>query len=251
MAVLHEAIVASFDWPSSRLTRPNCRKLWICNKLRLWTHPNGRSRIPEQAMELTPEQLLFLRAHEVPLSSVFDASGMTKPNYQRAMKEAGKSFAYGVSRCLNGHQSIRTRAGHCIQCDHARIAYMLRHDAQLTIYIAGSARGRLIKVGCSSDVQVRRELLNSYWYGGQFDWRILATASPPAAGRVECEVHAKLARFQAAGDYVQGGRRHKCYELFRCNFDDAVEALRASLPRGIELSIPDSSATSAFQFREH
>lgn len=199
--------------------------------------------------DLTDEQRTFLVAHAIPLSSVFDASGMRKPDYQRAMKEARKSFAFGVSRCLNGHHSIRTRAGHCIQCDHSRIAYMLRHDAQSTIYIAGSIRGRLIKVGCSSDVEVRRKLLNSYWYGGQFDWQILATAYTSAAGSVECAAHSRLAGFQVAGEYEQGGRRHKCYELFRCDFDVAADAVRASLPTNVELCIPDQGrASTAFRF---
>jgi hypothetical protein len=201
--------------------------------------------------ELTPEQRTFLAARGIPLSCLFDASGMSKPDYQRAMKEAGKSFAYGVTPCIKGGHRLRTRAGHCIQCDHSKIAYMLRHDAPSTIYIAGSVRGRLLKVGCSNDVQVRRQLLNSYWYGGQFDWQILATAQTPSAGRVEFEVHARLARFHVSGEYVQGGKRRVCYELFRCDFEDAADAVRATLPAGITLRVPNlERATKAFRFRE-
>lgn len=199
---------------------------------------------------LSPEQLLFLRVHGIPLSSMFDATGMRTSDYQRAMKEEGKSFAYGVTPCNKALHRLRTRAGHCIQCDHAKIAYMLRHDAKSTIYIAGSARGRIIKVGCSNDVHVRRQLLNSYSYGGQFDWRILATATTARAGRVECDAHARLWRFHAHGEYVQGGKRRTCYELFQCDFDDAAEAVRASLPDGVTLEVLDAERASvAFRFR--
>jgi hypothetical protein len=200
--------------------------------------------------DLTPEQLAFFSAHGIPLSAVFDASGMRRSDYQRAMKEADKSFAFGVSRCRIGHQSLRTRAGHCIQCDHSRIAYMLGYDAPANIYIAGTLRGRLIKVGRSSDVAVRRQLLNSYRYGGQSDWQILASAHAPAAGRVEFEAHGRLARFSAAGHYEQGGQRHRCYELFECDFADAADAIRASLPNSVELVLRNQDrAENSFQFR--
>ena len=201
--------------------------------------------------ELTPEQRAFLAAHGIPLSDMFDASGMRKSDYSEAMREAGKNFAFGVSACGKGAHTLRTRAGHCIQCDHAKIAFMIRHEAPANVYIGGSLRGEHIKVGSSGLVQERRMLLNSYRYGGHSDWGMLAWAFTPAAGRVEFDVHTKLARYSAPGEYWHGGVRRSCYELFKCNFDDALEALRDSLSDGVKITIPNEErAYVEYNFRQ-
>jgi hypothetical protein len=59
---------------------------------------------------LTEEQISFLERHEIPLTWMFDAEGLTRPEYKRAMKNEEKYFAYGVKECLNGH-TLRTRHG--------------------------------------------------------------------------------------------------------------------------------------------
>lgn len=123
---------------------------------------------------LTDEQFKFLRSQNIPLSALFDATGMKKADYRLAMKSEEKSFAYGVTSCGKGEHTLRTRAGHCIQCNHSRIAYMLRHDARAYVYIAASAVGCLIKIGSSIDLAGRTDKLNRYQYGGQKDWQILA-----------------------------------------------------------------------------
>jgi hypothetical protein len=200
--------------------------------------------------ELTSEQRAFLAAHAIPLSAVFDASGMRRPDYQATMKGLGKSFAFGVTPCNRAMHTLRTRAGHCIQCDTSKIAYMLRYDATAFIYIAGSANGQLIKVGSSGDVHERRGILNGFRYGGQSDWQMLAFANCPSAGRVEFAVHAELSPFQVPGRYTQGGKERSCYELFRCDFADARDAVCSELPKGIDLKVFDEDrALREFAFR--
>jgi hypothetical protein len=200
--------------------------------------------------ELTDEQRAFLNTHGIPLSAMFDASGMRTAAYQRAMKEADKSFAYGVTPCIKAGHRLRTRAGHCIQCDHSKIAYMLRYDGPANVYIGGSKRSEVLKIGSSGLVSERCMLLNSYRYGGHADWKMLAWAFTPAAGRVEFDIHNRLGRYSTSGEYVQGGVRRSCYELFRCNFTDALDALRASLPNGVEIKIPDErGAHEDYNFR--
>ena len=198
--------------------------------------------------ELSNEQLKFLRSQKIPPSAMFDASGLKKADYQNAMKAEGKCFCYGGNDCNNGH-ALKARSGHCIQCDHARIGFMLRNDADAYIYIAASVTGRLIKIGCTIDIAVRAAALNRLQYGGQNDWHILATAYTPAAGKVEFEAHAALSRFNVPGEYVKAGRRQRCYELFRCDFQDAREALTQALGRGIVLKVPNEArAMAAFNF---
>lgn len=201
--------------------------------------------------DLSEAQIKFLRGQNIPLSSLFDATGIKKTDYQLAMKAEGKSFAYGVTPCNAAGHTLRTRAGHCIQCDHAKIAYMLRHDARAYIYIAASATGRLIKIGSSIDIADRRDKLNRYQYGGQNDWQVLATANSPAVGRAELQAHAKLARWSVLGEYVRAGKKQRCYELFRCNFSDARDALISALGKAAPLRIPDEErAMAAFNFRQ-
>lgn len=198
---------------------------------------------------LTDEQLRFLRSQNIPLSAMFDATGMKAADFRLAMKGEDKTFAYGVTACGKGGHTLRTRNNHCIQCDHARIAFMLRADARAYIYIAASAAGRLIKIGSSIDIADRTEKLNRYHYGGHQDWQILATADSPKAGRAESEAHATLSAFNVPGDYVRMGKKQKCYELFRCDFGDARHALSQALGKGVPLRIPDEArAMAAFNF---
>jgi hypothetical protein len=200
--------------------------------------------------ELSSEQRAFLAANGIALSTVFDATGMRKTDYQDAMEELGKSFAYGVTPCRRSMHTLRTRAGHCIQCDPAKIAFMLRYDSSGLVYIAGSEAGRLIKVGSSGDIEQRRGTLNDLCYGGQRDWQILASAKCGAAGRIEFAVHSKLAPFATSGHYFRGAKKQNCYELFRCDFVDAQDALKSELPDGSRLNVKDvERSTALFRFR--
>ena len=199
---------------------------------------------------LSPDQLFFLRTQKIPLSSLFDASGMRTADYQAAMKAEGKSFAYGVTPCAKGGHTLRTRKGHCIECDHAKIAFMLRHDTRAYVYIAASYAGRLIKIGSSGDVVDREHKLSEYRYGGYEDWQILSTVATDAAGRLECDVHSRLAPFSVEGHYLRAGRRQNCYELFRCDFSDARDALRDALGSSAIILTPyEERAETVFKFR--
>ena len=201
-------------------------------------------------VELSLNQLTFLRSQSIPLSAVFDASGMKKAEYQAAMRAEEKSFAFGVTPCAAGGHTIRTRAGHCIQCDHSKIAYMIRHDARAFVYIAASAAGRFIKIGFAIDVADRREKLNLYRYGGQSDWQTLATASCTSAGRAESVAQTKLSCFAVDGDYIREGKLQRCYELLRCDFSDALDALQTTLGKSVIVRVPNlERAVAAFRFR--
>lgn len=173
---------------------------------RRWAFGIGNAKLAAMAT-LSPDQLFFLQTQKIPSSSLFDASGMRTADYQAAMKAEGRSFAYGVTPCGNGGHTLRTRKGHCIECDHARIAFMLRHDKRAYVYIAASYAGKLIKIGSSGDVADRANKLCEYLYGGFGDWQVLSTVATDAAGRIECDVHSRLLPYSVAGHYVRAGRR--------------------------------------------
>jgi hypothetical protein len=202
--------------------------------------------------ELTQEQLSFLEDHGIRFSSLFDASGMGRAAYQKAMEKDDRYFAFGVSRCKRGHHSIRTRAGHCIQCNHAAIAIVFREDVAACVYIAASPGAGLIKVGLTSDLDARRRNLNVERWSNHSDWQMLAFASCPHAGRVERSVHNQLSRWASSCEYSQAGRRHRSYEVFKCNFADARDAMLSAIPSGAHIKVFDEvSALANFNFRDN
>jgi hypothetical protein len=144
---------------------------------------------------------------------VFDATGLSKSRYEPIMKELEKSFAYGVTPCRAAGHTLRSRAGHCIQCNTACIAFQKRHQKDGYIYIAGSVSSRMIKIGVTGDIQNRRASLNQKLYGGANDWEILLSAHIGNAGRIESDAHKALSVFSTEGTYISEGRVTECYEL--------------------------------------
>ena len=80
----------------------------------------------------------FLLGKDIPLSTAFDASGMPTREWKATMKAEGKFVAYGVT-CLRGH-SLKTRAGNCIRCNPANIAFARRAAKEGFVYLARSTR---------------------------------------------------------------------------------------------------------------
>ena len=115
--------------------------------------------------KLTKEQSAFLAKHNTPISSVFDASGMGKSDYRAAMKELGKTVAIGVTPCKKGNHTMRTRSGHCIQCNPASIAFQKRHLMDGFVYVAGAS-----------------------------DWECLFWVKTKNAGKVEFDAHERVDR---------------------------------------------------------
>lgn len=195
--------------------------------------------------KLSTDQIEFFQSQRVPLSDVFDATGMRKVDYAVAMKEVGVNFAFGTTPCGKGGHSLRTRAGHCIQCDTSKIAYQLRHATPGYVYLAGSASTKLLKVGTSIDVGDREKKLSEYAYGGATDWRILASVWVNEAGRTEFAVQDRLRDYATPAQYVRQGRIQGCYELFNCSYERAVEALVLLLPAKSTLDVHDDAKSRA------
>jgi hypothetical protein len=117
--------------------------------------------------KLTADQKSFLNSQKISLRDVLDVSGMKKNQYQAVMDKTGQHFTFGGSRpCGAGGHTLRTKAGHCIQCETSRIAFALRSSAQAYVYIAGSYAQKLIKVGTTKDLDDRVVKLNTDRYGG-------------------------------------------------------------------------------------
>ena len=199
--------------------------------------------------KLTDEQIDFLLSQKISLSGVFDATGLPKDDYRKLMKELGKSFAFGVAPCKAMGHTLRTRAGHCIQCDHAKIAYQLRHDEAGAVYLAGSYSAKVIKVGMASDYKGRVARMNAYGYGGFSDWCELAYLSVDRAGQVEFETHRLLSPYLHPISYVRDGASVECRELFSCGFKTAYEAMTtATKGRSPKLLIREDKIAAVYSF---
>ena len=172
---------------------------------------------------LTEDERAFLAAHSIPLSKVFDAEGMRAKDYRALMREEEIPFACRTTPCQAGGHRLRTRKGHCVQCDPAKIAFMLRWNDPGAVYVAWSPSRRLVKVGSTRDATARISMLNGVAYGGANDWAIEFDAwCEDDAGVAEARIHAALAKWQAQANYWNGVRTVQCRELYRCGLEHAL-----------------------------
>ena len=178
---------------------------------------------------LSRAQINFLEEQGIPLSRVFDATGLPRKAYMNALGELEMVIATGVTPCSAAKHTLRTRAGHCAQCNTHAIAFLLRHDDPGEVYVAHSPRMGLVKVGTSKSSHSRMANLNSYGYGGASDWSVRFNRSCAKAGRVEFAAQRKLDEFRVTSTYVKTGLTVACHELFECSVEKASEAVRDAL----------------------
>jgi hypothetical protein len=175
--------------------------------------------------KLTDDQRRFLFEQKIPLSMVFDGTGMKPSQYKPRMEELGMLFVFGITPCKKSGHTLRSKSGSCIQCNTAYIEYQKRSVKNASVYLAGSPSTRLLKIGMTTDIDRRRVFLNQHRYGDVQDWEMLISVQTEDAGRMEFQVHQALNDFSVDGAYIKEGRRQQCYELFRCSYMTARSAL--------------------------
>lgn len=180
---------------------------------------------------LTALEQQFLLQHGIPSSRIYDVGGGSPRSAAigAAMEQLGKSFAFNATPCKKGGHRLRTRAGHCIQCDHSKIAYQMRYDDSGVVYLAASRSGTFVKVGTTQDPEQRMNSLRTLRYGGVSDWRIEFQSFTDRAGAVEFAVHQSLKRYNVEAEYIRAGVSVACKELFSCSTTVALKALKAAL----------------------
>ncbi len=183
--------------------------------------------------KLTTDQLKFLTEQKISLSMLYDASGLSTEERKGQMSRLDKEFYYGGSACKAAGHTLRTRAGHCIQCDTSKIAYQLRSSARGYVYVAESGGG-LVKIGFSEFDPYSRELsINTEGYAGITDWRILKSERVEKnAGKCEFDVHAQLEPHRAPIVYQKKpGHYVECREVFKCPKALAIQIFDATLQK--------------------
>lgn len=175
--------------------------------------------------KLTNQQIEFLGHHGIPLDRAFDATGMRTKDYKEAMRQQELWVAFGVSPCKEAGHTLRSRAGHCIQCDPAKITYIKKHVLGGLIYVAWSESKGLVKVGVTNSTQKRIGLLKSEMYGGASDWKLVRAWESDRAGKVETETHRALEAYATSGYYLKNGVLTEGSELFKCSAQHAVKTV--------------------------
>lgn len=203
-----------------------------------WTASSGKSRVTipyEQAKEnyrshpsLTPPQIEFLAKHGIPEERIFNATNMAPASRKQRMGEGDYDIAYGTNPCDSGGHTLRTSAGHCIQCSPMKLSFLLRHRSPGEVYVAESkTETTIVKVGIAKSSTGRLSRLNSEQYAGRHDWSIRYHHGVANMGVVESEVHAALSQFAIADRYyVCNGQKTLCREIFSCSVDVAINAMK-------------------------
>jgi len=177
--------------------------------------------------KLTAAQLAFLRKQGVALSQVLDGSGLSRIELKRRMDILEKKFYFGGSPCQLAGHTLRTKAGHCIQCDTSKIAYQLRSSRAGYIYVAHSSSGSCCKIGTTRLRPAQRvSHLNRTGYGGVSDWLLVHSKYfAENAGATEFSIHARLAKYQRTAGYQKDNASWvECREVFFCSGTVALSA---------------------------
>lgn len=176
---------------------------------------------------LTKEHLAFLKLHNVDLDRVFDSEGLGPIVYKPKMKSQGKLIAFNVTPCRNAGHTLKTRSGHCPQCNPAYLEFQKRNDSSGVVYIAGSHAGQIIKVGFSKALEVRDESINRTRYASYNDWTMLYAIQSSAAGQIENEIKSKLSQYSTEFVYEHDGHIQEAGETFTCSFSKVKSTLVA------------------------
>lgn len=177
-------------------------------------------------MDLTGPERAFLVSQKIKPDHVLDARGMSKEQWTARAKAEGILFILGSPCDAVGHR-LRTRAGHCMQCNTATIAYIRRFAEPGHVYIAASKTTRLLKVGSCKDIGQRERNLRAHKYGGATDWQIIAWAKTPRAGELEFDIQRMLAGVTVEGSYEKDGRIQRTRELLRGDLVKVWQAYHA------------------------
>ena len=168
--------------------------------------------------------LEFIEKLKLNKDDFFDAKGLSINYVYDEMKRLDKLFAYNTTPCQNAGHIIRDRHNHCIVCNTASITFMKRSRESGSIYIAGSIKRQITKVGMTTEkIENRVSKLNSRKVGNTNDWVVLKTFECIKVNFIELKIHKELEKYQISGDMYGDTESN---ELFRCSFEKANEIVK-------------------------
>ena len=180
-------------------------------------------------MKLSKLQLTFLERHGISKNEVFDASGLTRDEYQYQMKQGGFLVATGVTRCIKQNHALRNRSGHCVMCKPEVLAFQKRHTTQGDLYVLYSPKKRLIKVGVANSSAERLNTANIQSYGGIKDWKLMFSIRVENSGQAENLIHKKLEAYRRRRDFIKDGSTVSAQEIFSCSAKYAIDTINSMI----------------------
>lgn len=160
----------------------------------------------------------------------------------------GLHVAVRKDPCKKGGHRLFNKRNKCLVCAPADLGFASRHRATAYVYILGSLKGKLIKIGFTTDLSVRPKEIASLSYGGFDDWEMLFNIQFENAGRVESHAHSALSEFLASGSYMKDGSKQDSREVFKCSFSRAKEAVMKSTEK--KMSDPKTALSSRLKLYE-
>lgn len=177
---------------------------------------------------LTASELRFLASQNLGPDDVYDARRLPQDYWFRQIKLENKTIALG-SKCRKAGHRLRSRKGHCVQCDTSKLAFAGRFDLEQYIYILGSVSAKLLKIGTCKDLPQRINQICFEQQGGASDWTLLYSVWMPRSGEIEDRTHKRLAQYAYFEDYWKNGNLQTATELFRCPFSLAAKVLEDTI----------------------
>lgn len=177
---------------------------------------------------LSKEELAFLKSQNLTADDVYDGRGQSASIWKARARALNRTIVFGAPCQKAGHR-LRTRSGHCAQCDTSKISYQHRYHSPGYVYIAGSRAARLIKIGTAIDIEQRLRNLRYQEYGNIRDWVMLFTARVKNGGEVERNALHLLKHCQVIRTYDKDGSPQDAAELLRTGFSEAWSAMQTAI----------------------
>ncbi len=174
---------------------------------------------------LSDREKKFLSTHNIKINQIYDARYERRYIWEIRAREGNFDFILG-SPCREFGHRLRTRAGHCIQCNTARIAYIRRESKSGYIYLAYSEKGECTKVGFCNRVEIRESSLRTEGYGGYSDWRIVCFFHSKNGGYEERRISSIFINRKITGYYKKDNNIQTAQEMYKYKMETAVRKFR-------------------------
>ncbi|MER8809234.1 GIY-YIG nuclease family protein [Mesorhizobium australicum] len=196
---------------------------------------------------LNRDEIAFLQSQNLTAGDVYDGRKQAASAWKAGVRAAGLTVVLGTP-CHNGGHRLRTRSGHCAQCDTSKLSYQKRHHSPGYVYIAGSRSAMLLKVGTTIDIEQRTRNLRNQAYGGFCDWVMLFTAKVANGGKTEGEAIRRLKAFRVLRTYAKDGSQQEAAEMLRTSFTKAINAVAAAMGKENSTELWKSPQWRDFEF---
>lgn len=180
-------------------------------------------------VSISKDQKKFVEEQMIPYSRVLDAAGLRTAEYKLAMQEDDYIVAVNVTPCKKYGHRIRSRHGHCVQCNTSVLEFQDRKYRNGFVYVCYSAMNNFAKIGMTDAPERRLNVLRQQKYASIPDWKIIFSEKCANAGLIEYKAQKLIEQFRIERTYTKDGRTQSCYEIFRCSAKDAIEAVKTAI----------------------